>query len=294
MIGLLLIACCLNAPIDTTVDTDSLSLGQIVPLAKTDPRSAVPIGYAPAPGLARRISRQEITARIEAAGLPTDGLEFPESILVHRRAVTLSPEQVKQAVLTAFLKQFPTGNVDLVSVETPVTEIASNDVTVTALLPQRFDPAQPVFVKVDVHSAGFTRTFFARTVVKIETVQPVLRNAVAANSEIKSSDIDWKAALLDSGAPAPSKFEGLEGMLAKRDLEAGQVLRMDMLYMPLYVRKGETVTVRATAGGVTVSATMRAMAAGKLGDTVPVQHLTGTGSTTARVVGLRTLEVLQR
>jgi flagella basal body P-ring formation protein FlgA len=89
-------------------------------------------------------------------------------------------------------------------------------------------------------------------------------------------------------------MDGLAGMLAKHDLEPGQVLKMDMLFMPLYVRKGETVTVKATSGGVTIAASMRAMAAGRLGDTVPVQHLTGSGSTNARVIGLRTLEVLQR
>jgi flagella basal body P-ring formation protein FlgA len=294
MLTLVLLTCCLNAPLDVTVDTEALFLGQVVPLAKTDPRFSVPMGYAPAPGLARRISRQEITARIQAAGLPADGLEFPESILVHRRAILLAADQVRQAVLTAFLRQYPNGNVDLISVDVPVAEISTGDITIAASLPQRFDPAQPVFVKVDVRSAGFARTFFARSVVKIETTQPVLRTRISANNEIKPEDVDWKPALLDSTGTVPASMDGLEGMLAKRDLEAGQVLKMDMLYMPLYVRKGETVTVKATAGGVTISATMRAMAAGRLGDTIQVQHLTGAGSTTARVVGLRTLEVLQR
>jgi flagella basal body P-ring formation protein FlgA len=83
-------------------------------------------------------------------------------------------------------------------------------------------------------------------------------------------------------------------MLTKRDLDPGQVLRTDLLYSPLFVRKGETVTVKASAGGVTVAATMRAMASGRLGDTIPVQHLAGAGNTTARVIGPRQLEAIKR
>src|SRR5262249_12535998 len=132
MLAMMLLACCLNAPPEVTVDIDAMSLAQIVPIPKADPRASVAMGYAPSPGSARRISRQEITARIQAAGLTVDGLEFPESILVRRRSMTLNPEQVKQAIFTAFLKQFPNGNVDVVSVEAPATDVGTGDVAVSA------------------------------------------------------------------------------------------------------------------------------------------------------------------
>jgi flagella basal body P-ring formation protein FlgA len=105
---------------------------------------------------------------------------------------------------------------------------------------------------------------------------------------------EWKPSLLEGNGTIPTSMDGLTGMVAKHDLEPGQVLKMDTLYMPLYVRKGETVTVKATSGMVTISATMRAMASGRLGDTIQVQHLTANGNTNARVTGPRTLEVLQR
>jgi hypothetical protein len=57
------------------------------------------------------------------------------------------------------------------------------------------------------------------------------------------------------------------------------------------VHKGDSVTVKATAGAVTIAAVMRAKAAGKLGETIPVEHLSGEGTTMARIVGPRTLEV---
>jgi hypothetical protein len=68
--------------------------------------------------------------------------------------------------------------------------------------------------------------------------------------------------------------------------------------MPVYVNKGDVnkgdaVTVRAISGGVTVSATMRAKEPGKFGDSIIVEHLNGAGTTTARVIGPKTLDVIQ-
>ena len=69
-------------------------------------------------------------------------------------------------------------------------------------------------------------------------------------------------------------------MVAKRDLAAGAELTTDLLYAPLFVRKGEAVTVKATTGGITIAATMRAKASGRLGETISVEHLSGSGTTT--------------
>ena len=109
------------------------------------------------------------------------------------------------------------------------------------------------------------------------------------DGEIQPSDIEWKMAPVRNDAASGQ----VDGMLAKRDLGPGQVVTGDLLYMPLYVHKGDSVTVKATAGAVTIAATMRAKAAGKLGETIAVEHLTGEGSTMARIIAPRTLETLQ-
>ncbi len=294
MLIIMLLTCCLNAPLEVTVNTDTLTAGAILPLGPSDTRAAVELGHAPSPGLARRITRREIIAKMEEAGLRVEDLELPDSILVHRRAEPLDPQLVKQAVLDAFARQFPGAAIELIAVDTPATQVGTSSVTVSATLPSRFDPAQPVFVRLDLRSGGTSRTVFTRCVVRIETIRPVLRAHVAANSELKPGDIEWKPAELESIGQIPVSLDALQGMLAKRDLEPGQVLTMDLLYMPLYVRKGESVTVKATSGRVTVSATMRAMAAGRFGETIPVQHLAASGGTTARIVGPRMLEAISR
>jgi len=294
MLALLILTCCLNAPLEATVDSDAMTLGQIVPIPASDPRAAVALGYAPSPGLARRIQRQEIVARIQAAGLSLDDLEFPESILVRRRSASLNPEMVKEAIMAALVRQFPDASIDLLSVDMPAAQVGTGEVTMSAALPSHFDPKQPFFIRLDVRGGTSARTLFVRSAVRIETVQPVIRSHVAANTEIKADDIEWRPAVLEGTGTVPSSADAFNGMLAKRDLEPGQVARAELFYAPLYVRKGEPVTVKASSGAVTISATMRALAAGRLGDTIQVQHLSGNGTAIARVVGPRLLEAIQR
>jgi flagella basal body P-ring formation protein FlgA len=294
MFAIFLLTCCLNAPLEVIVDKDTLTVGAIVPLPASDPRSTVGIGFAPNPGLARRIQRYEILAKLQAAGMRVDDLEFPESILVRRRSEVLDPQQVKQVVLEAFVRQYPNASVELISTDVPTTQVGTGDVSLTAGLPAHFDPSQPVFVRVDIRNGSVSRTIFARTVVRIETVQPVLKNHVAANTELRDDDVEWKPAQLEAQGQVPTSLDSLKGMLAKRDLEPGQVVKTDLLYMPLYVKKGESVSVKATSGGVTIAATMIALAPGRLGDTIMVQHLSGSGTATARITGIRTLEAIKR
>jgi flagella basal body P-ring formation protein FlgA len=288
VIAVLLLASMLSAAPDITIDSDTISLAALIPFSASDARASISLGYAPNPGLARRVARTEILNKITAAGMATNDLQLPESILVHRRAVGLDHDQVTRAILNALVKQFPDANIEITNIEIPPIQIGTGAVDITVTLPARFDPAAAVFVRVDFRGASFAKTAFVRTNVRIEADQPVIKNKIAAHGEIQPGDIEWKMAPVRADA-APAQTEG---MLAKRDLEPGQVVTNDLLYMPLYVHKGESVTVKATSGAVTVSATMRAKASGKLGETIQVEHLTGEGTTSARIIGPRTLETI--
>jgi len=277
----------LSASADITIDTDTISLGALIPFPAGDARASISLGYAPNPGLARRIDRSDILKKLASAGKMAEDLQLPESILVHRRAIGLDHDRVTKAILDAFVARFPDANIEITNVEIPSVQIGNGQVDISARLPPRLDPAIPVFVRVEVRGTSFVKTVFVRTSVRIEADQPVLKNKVAAHSEIQPDDIEHRLAPVRSGN-TPTQVEGL---LAKHDLEPGQVLTHDLLYTPLYVRKGDAVTVKATSGAVTIEATMRAKAAGKLGDTISVEHLSGEGSTMARIVGPRILEV---
>jgi flagella basal body P-ring formation protein FlgA len=273
---------------EIVLDMDTIFARDILGLTQSDPRANVSFGHAPGPGLARRIPRHEVLSKLQSAGFSGTDLQVPESILVRRRATGLDRDQVTRTILEAFTKQFPGANVEITGVEIPSLQVGTGPVELRATLPARFDPATSVFVRLEVRGSNFSRNTFVRTNVKIETEQPVLKNPVQAHSAIQAEDIEYKPMPV-RGTPV----ERFEGLVAKRDLQAGTPLTADLLYMPVYVQKGDAVTVKATSGSITISATMRAKASGKFGDTIQVEHLTGQGITSARIIGPRTLEAVK-
>jgi flagella basal body P-ring formation protein FlgA len=291
--ALLVLACCISAPQEVTISTDSITLGELIPFNASDSRAAIQLGFAPNPGLARRFLRDELFTKISAAGFSTEDLRLPETILVRRQSQTLDRDHVMRTITDAFVRQYPGANVQVLSVEVPATEVGTGNIEMTASIPPRVDPSGPIYVKLDLRGISFARTIYVRTLARIETPQPVVVRPVAAQSVIAPEDVEWKPTALQGGHDIVTSLDAIQGMVAKRNLEPGTTLSTDLLYMPVYVHKGDAVTVRATAGTVTVSATMRAKEAGKFGESILVEHLSGAGTTTARVVGPRTLEAIQ-
>ena len=293
MIIALLLACCLSAPSEVTIDAETVTLGSIVRFPAGDARSALYLGAAPQPGVGRSYGRLELISKIRTAGLPVDDLQFPESIIVRRKSQGLEPAVVTQLVREAFTRQFPDADITIVSVDNPDVDLATGALEMTASLPDHADPSVPVFVKLDIRSAGYSRKVFVKTIAEVRKPQPILRNDIPANGEIHDEDIEWKVMpLRGHGAPILS-IDSMNGMLAKRGIPAGEVITGDLLYAPLLVRKGETVTVKAINGGISITAMMRARSSAHMGETISLEHLSGGGTTSARVVGPRLLEAIR-
>jgi flagella basal body P-ring formation protein FlgA len=291
--ALLILTCCLSAPPEVTISTDSITLGQLIPFDASDPRSAISLGYAPNPGLARRFQKDELLSKMLAAGFSTADVQLPETVLVRRSSQTLNKEQAIRAVRDAFITRYPSANVEILSVDIPDTQVGTGNVDITASLPPSGDPSAPVYVKLDIRGNNFVRAVYVRTVARVELQQPVITKPISAQSRIQPEDVEWKPMPMQRTRDLITSLDAIAGMVAKQDLAPGTVLSIDLLYMPVYVRKGDAVIVRAIAGSVTVSATMRAKESGKFGESIVVEHLSGNGTATARVIGPRTLEAIQ-
>jgi flagella basal body P-ring formation protein FlgA len=283
----------LTAPAEVTVDTDTVKMGAIVGFLSGDPRASLSLGAAPQPGLGRSFSRQELIAKVRIAGMPIDDLQLPDSVMVRRQSQKLDSSTVGALVQDAFARQFPDAEINIISFEIPDVGVAMGPLDMTASLPDRPDPSSPIFVALNVRSTGYSRKVFVKTVAEIRKPQPTLRSDIEANGEIHPEDVEWKVMPIRGHAEPIQSTDKLEGMLTKRALPAGEILTGDLLYAPLIVRKGESVTVRATHGAITVTATMRARSSAHIGETIVVEHLTGGGSTSARVIGPRLLEATQ-
>jgi flagella basal body P-ring formation protein FlgA len=81
------------------------------------------------------------------------------------------------------------------------------------------------------------------------------------------------------------------GKEAVQGIRADSLLLANQVRAPLLVRRGERVSVRARAGGITVRTYAIVQQDGALGDLVSVQTVEGKERYSARVSGLRELEV---
>jgi flagella basal body P-ring formation protein FlgA len=93
-------------------------------------------------------------------------------------------------------------------------------------------------------------------------------------------------------AQAVTSLDGVIGKEAKQPIRAGGILLANQVRAPLLVRRGERVSVHARAAGVTARTFAVAQQDGSLGDLISVQALEGKDRYSARVAGLRELEVL--
>jgi flagella basal body P-ring formation protein FlgA len=91
---------------------------------------------------------------------------------------------------------------------------------------------------------------------------------------------------------AVASFESAVGKEAVQPIRAGSLVIGSQVRSPIIVRRGERVSVRARAAGVSVRTYAVAQQDGSLGELVMVQSLAGKEKYAARVSGLRELEIL--
>lgn len=94
-----------------------------------------------------------------------------------------------------------------------------------------------------------------------------------------------------SGLRGPlSDRQAVIGLILRRAVRPGQVLRKQMLIAPLLVRRGEVVTIVATSGTVMASMAGEALDAGRSGAIIRVRNVATGKVIRARVTGHATVE----
>ncbi|MFY7866114.1 flagellar basal body P-ring formation chaperone FlgA [Roseateles sp.] len=139
--------------------------------------------------------------------------------------------------------------------------------------PVRWNVTLPVTVKV-----------FAKALVAADTLAA---GTTLTQALLSTAEIDIAAA---SGAVF-TDAAGLNGRTLNRPLGAGEAVRSDSLKARQWFAAGDTVMVRATGPGYSVSREGQAMAVGLEGQNVKVRFESGR-IVTGRVVGDRQVEVL--
>jgi len=108
---------------------------------------------------------------------------------------------------------------------------------------------------------------------------------------IRRSDIELRPHVGALPVQAISSLEAVVGKEAVQGIRADSLVMANQVRSPLIVRRGERVSVRARAEGISVRTYAVAQQDGSFGDLVMVESLVGKERFAARVAGSRELEV---
>ncbi|HEY3394615.1 MAG TPA: flagellar basal body P-ring formation chaperone FlgA [Lacipirellulaceae bacterium] len=119
----------------------------------------------------------------------------------------------------------------------------------------------------------------------VVAIQPVARGAVITAADVELQSLAEAAAY---GRCSPlTSVEELIGMEARQAIAAGDVIFTDKIQAPMFVRRGELITVVAQGGGIRVTTTARARQDGARGELVQLESLETREIYDARVTGYR-------
>lgn len=109
-----------------------------------------------------------------------------------------------------------------------------------------------------------------------------IQRGYAITAEDLREETRWIA---PAGAPLIAAIESAAGLVTKRRLAAGSMLRSDLLELPIVVRRGELVTVHCVSGGIVVKAKARARSAARQDEVIELQMDGSKKTFRARIVG---------
>ncbi|NOY29777.1 MAG: flagellar basal body P-ring formation protein FlgA [Planctomycetes bacterium] len=129
------------------------------------------------------------------------------------------------------------------------------------------------------------------TVVKIQSVL-FSRQVIKKGDIIRAADVERRQHEGRVPGLVLSTLDQVVGMEARRTIRADVILQENQVRAPLQVERGETVTVVARTGGISVRTFAVARQDGAMGDLVQIETLDGSQRFAARVSGRHRLEVL--
>jgi len=283
------------------VSARPLTLGQVcIVFGKSSDRTAaaekVALGRAPFSREQMRVDRAMILGRLAASGFSARDIRFAGSQEV---AVSLNEQEVDASRLVAAAaallntKNPPVGEAqwrlagEVEPLALPSGAAVKLAPTVTAAT------ADQAVVRVDVVRGGnvetsrqlkFNKAYLWR--------QAVARADIAAGETLTEQN----AAVEELYRPRPqSDWQSPFGKLAARAISAGAVIAPDLLTTPkpaLVFERNAAVRIRVDLGGFTLMAKGVALAAGRVGQTVPVQNIDSKRIVTARVCADGSVEPL--
>lgn len=243
------------------------------------------LGRSPTPGFGRQIDRRFLEAlapdlRFQGANLST---VFADQVTIEQGKLL----EVARAKLDEMLGDAQVDSIDVVraplAVNVPRGRVSRNVVARVRGLPQT---KGPVTVQVDIEIDGtLARTAQVLFDLKSRATVYVLANDVRKGSVLDEKSIRKIEVEATANTPTSSDPTLLLGLVAKRDLKAGGLVKGTDFEPEIVVSRGDAVRIRFTQGTLTLETRGVARESGALGDRIRIDNLESKKALTGRVAG---------
>ncbi|GIU79212.1 MAG: hypothetical protein KatS3mg005_2450 [Bryobacteraceae bacterium] len=260
--AILLLQSCLAVPSDRILARD---LAPSLPaLAAAAPETF--LGFAPLPGVERRLTRRDFERAI-GAGVPSSDL--PSFVCVVRNGHAIREDQIRLA-MQAVLPE----DAELQVIRSPQTIVPPGRPQF-AISGLRHTPEPGLYVwrgRWIPEAGGRSVPFAVQVRIRLRRQILVAARDIEPGAELAPGD--WAAEVRDVAvpfkSPLPEDFRPA-GSKSRRRIAAGEPLKQADLIPPQAVRAGQVLTLISGAGAARIAVEVEALTSGRLGDMVLVK-----------------------
>jgi flagella basal body P-ring formation protein FlgA len=265
----------------TAVTAGNLA-GEVSIFAQADP--AATVARAPAPGVSRRVARDELLRWASSLGLDPAPEQLPDELILRRAMRLLTHAEIEQAassaiaadevsikLLSARMPSVPAGEIEM--------ECLCNRLALNKPTPLRIRWREP---------DGRTGMELVQAVIVVSGQWYEAAASLDAGTALTRSDV------LERHGPLPElntylTAQQLDGRWTlMRTIKAGQPLTRDLVRSIPLISRGDLVELRYEVGGIRLRSPGRAEASGSTGDLIPFHNVATGGRVSARLVDQET------
>jgi flagella basal body P-ring formation protein FlgA len=288
---------------EAEVAGDQILLGSIARVDGDDAAlvrrlEAVVLGRSPLPGKTRVLDGSAVLARIRQSGIdpgPLD-LQIPAEVSVTRTGIAFSREQI-ESIVRDYIQEQTRGAGDRLRVKdlrvSETVVLPQGALTTRVVAPKNTEWAGtvPLSVIFKVDGEAERRVWVTASLERLIPVV-VARRPLGRYKPIDDDDLEVKAVdAAGLSADCITNPELVIGKRTRRPVDAGTVLRPEMVEFPPLVKTGDRVRIIAETSGLRISAFGQVKQKGCQGELIPVVNLDSNKVIYARVVDSQTVKI---
>ncbi len=260
----------------TSVESEFVRLGDLI--ENVGDAAQTPVFRAPELGASGTIQVYRIIEAARTAGVSVFDTRGISEVMVTRATRTIPVTEIERAVAETAAKQMGIGDSANIAVvfdsgARPLS-VEPNAAAAPRLVQFNYDPRSQRFdASLDVPGSASIRKKPARVSGYLyETVEiPTVIRAFTRGEIVRDDDVQMeRRPKAEITSDTIRNSAAVIGHAARRDLRAGQAIRISEMMKPELIARGDTVTLTFDSPGVVLSVRVKAMESGTEGDVIQV------------------------